>query len=386
MATSVVPPAWQDFFRRHERTVAATWLALSLLVMAVVIVRPTRVALLTRSQQVADLWDARWERRLQAGEDLVTAGKFEEASVYLTRLDAEYPAPHARYGRDKEREHLLRLLAQSYEGQGKTARTMDAWTRLTQFDSLNHANHMGYAQAAERLLSGWALAPEARDGFEKVLTLLPSHLPALRGFIDYYMDRGEFPPVVAAYRTYIDSFLLDGVTITVGDSAIVVPVQVDGRPHDVEATLPVPAGWRGNLVLAGAFPMAVERIAIVEAARVGSASPRTLRELDLSGLSAEGMTRSGDAWIPTQASASLRVPMDGSAPAGSRVLLRVRVFKLIDASLLAQVVKSHRNTLDATGLAETQARSAAFKSAAAADSAFGRIGWLSGGQYVRGAR
>lgn len=387
MSTSVVPSSWRDSFRRHERALAAAWLVLSFGLMVLVVLRPTRVALLTRIQQVADYWDGRWERRLEAGERLVAAKRYNDAVLYLERLDADYPAPHFRYGRDKEREHLLRLLAASYEGLGKNARTMEAWTRLTLFDSLNHANHFGYAQAAERLLSGWALAEEAKDGFARVLTLVPSHLPALRGYIDYYMDRGEFPPVVAAYRTYMDSFLIGHVSITAGDSTIRVPVQVDGRPHDVEVALPIAGGWTGDLLIGNdVYPMAVESAGLVPAARVGVASARALRVLDPSTLAATGMVRQGLAWVPTQADARLRLPVSTETADVSRVLLRLRMFKLIDGPLLGLVRKSHRNTLDNAGLAETEARSAAFPTIASADSAFARIEWLRGGQYVRGER
>lgn len=387
MSTSVVPTSWRDAFRRHERALAAAWFVLSFGLIALVVLRPTRVALLGGIQRVADYWDGRWERRLEAGEQLVAAKRYDDAVQYLERLDREYPAPHFRYGRDKEREHLLRLLAASYEGLGKNAGTMQAWTRLTLFDSLNHANHFGYAQAAERLLSGWALAEEAKDGFARVLTLLPSHLPALRGYIDYYMDRGEFPPVVAAHRTYLDSFLIGHVSITAGDSTIHVPMQVDGRPHDVEVALPISGGWTGDLLIGnGVYPMAVESAVLVPAAHVGVAGARVPRALDLAALAATGMVRQGAAWVPTQADARLRLPVSVEAAGASRVLLRLRVFKLIDAPLLGLVRKSHRNLLDKAGLAETEARSAAFPTIAGADSAFARIEWLKAGQYVRGER
>ena len=375
-----------DAFRRHERQLATAWLAFTALVVLAMLVAPVRVRLLDGLQSAADRWEARWDRRLEEGERLVAEKRYTVAVPFLVRLDAEFPAPHTRYGRDKQREEVLRLLAQSYEAEGKSGRAMETWKRLVRFDSLHYRNHFGYAQAAERLLSGWALAPEARDGYAKALTLLPSHPASLRGYVRYYMDRGDFPPVTAAYRTFLDSFLLDQVTIAIGDSAVTVPVPVDGRAHDMDIALPAPAGWKGDVVISGhSYPIAVERVGLVSPAVVGRAESRTTREADLAMVDTSRMQRSGAGWVPRDSMAVVRVPV--SADAGlARVEVRLRVFKLVDSKLVRSLSKAYRDQLDSAGLADALSRTAPYASAAAVDSAFARLGWTTGGKYVRGER
>jgi hypothetical protein len=70
----------------------------------------------------------------------------------------------------------------------------------------------------------------------------------------------------------------------------------------------------------------------------------------------------------------------------TRISVRLRAFKLLDAPLWAQVVKCYRNLLDWPGLADAEARTALFESPEAAEQAFVRLDWAQGGQYVPGAR
>jgi tetratricopeptide (TPR) repeat protein len=374
---------WLDAARRHERLLAALWILGVVLLFGAMAVKPIRLRLLGGLQGAAVRYDARWERRLAEGQRLVIAGRFDEATAYLDRLDAEFPARTSRYGRDKEREYLLRLLAQSYEATGHTGKAMATWTRLVAFDSLNYRNFFGYAQAAERLLSGWAVAPEARDGFARALDLLPSHLPSLRGYVAYYNDRGEWREVAAAYRTYLDAFLLEQVTLRIGDSTRVVPVLIDGLAHNFDVAVPVPPGWSGDLVLSSSvYPMALEQVAVLPALTVGAPAVRTPREVSLAAMTASNMTRSGPGWVPTDSVAALHVPLQSGVTGLVRVTLRLRTFKLLDAPLWAMITKAYRNLLDAGGLADAQLRTATFASPAAADSAFSRLEWTRGGQFV----
>src|SRR5689334_21105967 len=111
----VTPGSWVDFFRRNERRIAAGWLAATLVVVAAVVIAPVRIRLLCAMCVAADRWEGRWERQLAEGVRLVTGKRYSAAAAPLSHLDAEYPARNVRYGRDKEREYLLRLLATSYE-------------------------------------------------------------------------------------------------------------------------------------------------------------------------------------------------------------------------------------------------------------------------------
>lgn len=384
MASSAPHVVLRDAFRRHERKLAALWLAATLLLILVVVVKPVRMRVLARIQVAVDWWDGRWERELENGQRLVDAGRFAEAAPFLARLDAVFPARHSRYGRDKEREVLLALLARSYEALGHKTIAMHTWTRLAQFDSLNYRNHVAYAHAAERLRGGWAEAPEARDGYAHALRLLPTHLPSLRGYLKFYLDRGEFLTVRAAYKSYLEAFLVERFEVKAGDLSVTVPVSVDGNAHVVELALARPAGWTGELVIdSPTYPLFVEKVTVIPAAVVGAPADRQPRTVDLSGVSGAHMQRAASGyWMPTDSLSALRIPVTADAMGIARVHLVVRAAKLMDAKLWDTIVQSYRNLLDAPGLADARARTAPYTTAAQADSAFDRSGWSLGGRYI----
>lgn len=387
MADRSLTITWLDLARRLERRLAALWIAGVALLFVALAVRPVRLRVLGAFQAAAVRYDARWDHRIAEGDRLMAAGRFEEATAYLERLDAEFPARTSRHARDKEREYLLALLAGSYEATGRRGKAMAAWERLTRFDSLNFRNHLAYARAADRLLSGWALAVEARDGYARALDLLPSHLASLRGVIAYYNDRGEWPEVLVAYRAYLEAFLREDVTLRIGDRSRMVPVLIDGRTQRLEVDLPVPPGWSGDLVISsGTYPLEVERVTVLPATLVGAPSARAPRDVDLSALASSSMVRGGAGWVPTDSAGSLRLPLQGGASGLARVSLSLRMFKLLDAPLWALIVKSYRNRLDQAGLADARLRTVTFGSAAAADSAFERLEWTREGLFVPGRR
>ncbi len=388
MASPATTVSWLDVLRRHERRLSVAWLVGVALLFASFVPTRTRLFWLNGLQAVADRYDQRWEQRLDVGARLVEAKRYEEAVTYLSRLDAEYPARTSRQGRDKEREYLLRLLAQSYEATARKGKAMATWERLVQFDSLNYRNHVYYAQAAERQLSGWAVAIEARDGYVRALDLFPSHLPSLRGVISYYADRGEWREVTATYRTFLDAFLLVHLTLRVGDQIVDVPVLADGRPHALDVALPaaLPAGWSGDVMLGSSiYPVAIEQATLVGPLMVGRADVRDSVPLSMTATRSDFMTRSGSGWVPADSSAALRLPVAASSGV-ARVRLTVRVFKQLDASLWKVVQKSYRNLLDADGLADAVARTAPFASPDDARRAFERWPEWASGQYVRGER
>lgn len=376
---------WRERFRRHERLLAAAWLGVVGLLFLALAVTPVRVGLLDGLQAAADRWDGRWSRRLAHGEALVARGRYDEAAAYLERLDAAFPARDVRHGRDKQRERLLGLLAQTYEAQDRRGRAMATWDRLVAFDSLNYHNHFARARAAERLLSGWALAPEARDGYAAVLGLFPSHLPAVRGYIDYYMDRGEFHPVVQAYRDYLDAFLVQRVVIALGTDSVTVALPVDGRPHEVELPLPAtPEPGDQLTVSSGGFAFRLERATLLPAARVGVVEPLEPASVATVPASLAEMEPAGQGALrPTGEStmAAYSVPHLAGGVAGVR--LTIRLYKPVDAALWASVEKSYRNLLDEAGLALAAERTVPLPSAEAADRVILGQAWASEGVEAR---
>jgi tetratricopeptide (TPR) repeat protein len=368
--------AWLPWFRRHERRLAGLWLVGSALVVLGVALPPIRERVLDRVGMLVDRWEERWAERVAVGERFLQEQRYDEAVAWFERLDREHPARDVRHGRDKERELVLRLLARSYEGQGKKGRAMETWARLVAFDSLNYSNRFAYAEAAGRLLSGWALAEEARDGYASVLRIFPLHLPSLRGYIDYYMDRGEFIPVTEAYRTYLDAYFQHQVEVRLGAAGGHVPVQVDGRAHDLELAVVLPPGEAGELVLrTGGLAFRLEA-AVLEPARVaGRAAPTTPIVLDTAAFEGRRLRAVPGGWLPedTAGALALRVPPQ---PLGvARVQLRLRLFKPLDKDLWGQIRKSYWNLLDTQGLAQAEARTLVFPDAERADRALSDLPW-----------
>jgi len=376
---------WRDLFRRHERLLAAGWLGLLLLGAAALAITPVRVGFLGALQSAVDRWDERWTRRLAAGEALVAREEYAEAARYLERLDRAFPATDVRHARDKQRERLLLLLGRSYEVLGKKGRAMAAYDRLVAFDPLNYHNHFERARAAERLLSGWALAPEARDGYAEVLKLFPSHLPSVRGYIDYYMDRGEFVPVVQAYRDYLDAFLVQRVQLRLGRDSVVALLQVDGLSHEVELPLAAPAGEADTLAIqSGGFAMRVEQVTLLPATVVGAMGaggdvhvpprPAAVSSFEAAG---QGALR------PTGDSTLAAYPLPALPTGIAGVRLRMRLYKPVDDELWQSVEKSFRNLLDEKGLAAAADRSLPLGPAGFADNVMAHQGWALEGIEAR---
>ncbi|HXG43211.1 MAG TPA: tetratricopeptide repeat protein [Gemmatimonadales bacterium] len=362
------------WFRRHERALAAAYLVLAGLTLAAFAIAPTRAALLRRLERAADWWDDRWTRRLGRAEALVGAGRWDEAAAYLERLDRVFPARNVRHGRDKERERLLELLGRSYEAQGRGGRAMAAYQRLAAFDSLNYRNHFLEAEGAARLLSTWAEAPEARDAYSRALERFPSHLPSVRGVIRYYLDRGEFIPVVQAYERYLDAFLIQRVTVQAGGRTAVVPVLIDGLPHAVRVAFPEPVDSTGPLTIAtGGFPFRVEGMTARLAPRAGRVEHTAVRALEVGPWELEQVEMApGGVFRPLAEAGLIRRP--GPLPGGTVELrLTLRLYKPVDAPLWAGVARSYRNLLEERGLALAQARTAPLPTAEEADQV---IAWL----------
>jgi len=363
-----------EWYRRHERALAAGYLVVAAAVGAGFVLAPIRVRALDRWQAVVDWWDARWMRRLREGERLLASDDSVRANTYLARLDREHPATNVRHGRDKEREFILGMLGKSYERLGKSNRAIETYQRLVAFDSMHFRNHLALADASARLLSGWAEAPEAKDAYAAVLRIHPSHLPSVRGYIRYYQDRGEFLPIVAMYRTYLDAHLVQGVVVSVGPDRVTVPVLVDGRVHDYDLPLDGVADPAGVVrVETAGFAVRVERVALVTAARVGRAAPVAEMVLDASNPTARAMTPTDRAaFRPDGPDGALEFAVPGGAMV-TRVRLRLALFKPIDRALWSLIDKSYANLLQEDARAAARARTVLFETAAQADSVMTRL-------------
>ena len=367
--------------RRHERALALAWLLIVGVVGLAVVVDPVRVRILNAAQRGVQHWDDRWTERLQEGERLVAEGRFAEAAAYLERLDRMHPARNVRHGRDKERELVLRLLGQSYEALDRRTLTIETYQRLVAFDPRHYRNHFELAQASDRLLSRATMAPEARDAYAAVLGILPAHLPSVRGFTQYYLDRGEFIPVVEGYERYLDAFLVQGVLVRLGDQVVRLPVLVDGRPRDYDVTMDPDRSAGDVLAIATeGFAVSVERVDLLPATRAGVEDHVAPVSADLANpvlVDFEPAEHGAYRALGPGSELRFQVPGGGGAVAGVR--LRLVLFKPVDRQLWTAVSKSFENLLNETGRNLAAARTVTLESPATADRVMGRLDWATEG-------
>jgi tetratricopeptide (TPR) repeat protein len=369
-----------DRLRRYEHGLALVWLLL-VGIASLTVVGPVRGAVLDRVQGAVTWWDGRWTERLREGERLVKAGNFVEAQTYLERLDKEFPARNVRHARDQEKERLLTLLAQTYEALDRRALAMATYQRLVDFDPNHYRNYFALAQASDRLLSRGLMAVEARDAYAAALRIFPAHLPSVRGYIHYYVDRGEFAPIVDAYEQYLNAFLVQHIEVRLGNEVAVVPVQVDGRARDYEVPLStVLSGGEILTITTGGFPVAIQQINLRSGTRTGLVAAVNSADESLSGLEfAELEDAEHGALRSTGPNAALRIKVPESLRSVSQLRLRVALFKPVDRDLWRVVSRSYENLLNEAALRAATERSVVFASADAADSVVARLGWARAG-------
>ncbi|HEV8150797.1 MAG TPA: tetratricopeptide repeat protein [Gemmatimonadales bacterium] len=364
-------PHWRELIRRHERLLTRLYLGAAILFVAAFTLPPLRTHSLWLVQRAITAWDNRWSRRVELGEALVRAGRYRDAESYLERLDRDFPARDVRHARDKERERLLVALGRSYAELGHKQKALDTYKRLVAFDPRNYRNYYALAVMSNRLLAGWAPAPEARDAFLQVLRLNPSHLPSVRGAIAFYSARGEFSEVVRLYRDYLDAYLRQEVSVTLGPGpGVLVEVPVDGQFHEYEVPLLRPAGWSGELgIAAGGFPFGLAALGLLPPHRVGVAETVRPLELPITAAKAIALTAVAEgSWRAEGAEAKLLVVVPPQPEGIATVRLRLRLCKPVDQATWALVVPAFHNLLDENGLAAAQSRTLLLPSSAGADS------------------
>jgi tetratricopeptide (TPR) repeat protein len=345
---------------------------------------PTRSRILGSIQRGVQSWDDRWTRRLEMGEDLVRTGRYAEAATYLERLDQEFPAKDVRHRRDKERERLLVALGRSYTELDRKARAIAVYQRLVAFDPKNWRNHYALGVAANKLLAGWAPALEARDAFLQVLLIHPNHLPSVRGAMAYHAARGEFAQVTPLYQQYLDAYLLQQVTLTLGDTSIVVNLPVDGMAHDIEVPVGRGSGWSGDLVIASqGFSLALTDLKLVAPLKAGISGSASETQISLERIRGVQETPVGNGiWRADGGDSRLIIPIAPQPEGIGSLRLRMQLFKPLDPTTWNYAVTAFRNRLDAAGLALVQPRSVPMADMLTADSVLARQEWATEGLGV----
>lgn len=371
------PRTVRDLFRRHERGLAVVWLLATAFLGLVVVVGPVRAAVLDHAQVALDWWEGRWTQRLLEGQRLVSEGRFEEAAPYLARLDEIHPARNARHKLGLEREYLLRLLARSYEALDRRSLTIETYERLVAFDPNHYRNYFELAQALDRLRSRATMAPEARDAYAAALEILPVHLPSVRGYLTYYLDRSEFIPAVEGYERYLDAYLNQQVQVGLGEARVELPVLVDGRIRSYEIPLVSEVSDGDTLTIGtGGFAMALERVEVRPAARAGIAVSTDPFSVDVSMPTLVDLVPAEHgSYRSTGEGSMVEVALPDFVGDVGRLEIRIALFKPVDADLWSAVEKSYENLLDEEGRADAAARTVTFPSAEGADAVLGRLGW-----------
>jgi tetratricopeptide (TPR) repeat protein len=346
------------------------------------VLRPVRSAVLDRAQDVVRWSNGSWMEQLNEGELLIKEGRFAEAAAHLERLDRMHPARNVRHALNRERERLLSLLAQSYEGLDRRALAIQTYQRLVAFDPKHYRNHFELAQASERLLGRTSTGTEALDAYAAALKILPVHLPSVRGRIKYYSENSEFTHVVEEYERYLNAYLIQNAEVRVGNAVVEVPVLVDGRQRDFEIPMATTLSTNDVLTIATrGFAVAVDRVEIVPGARVGEVAKATPLSADLSNPDCLELERAErGAYRPLGAASALRLAIPGGLDAVGGVRLRMAFFKPVDHDLWVAVEKSYKNLLNETGRIAAGTRSVPFASPEAADLVISRLEWATEGE------
>jgi hypothetical protein len=341
------------FVRRHERKLIVAWLLACVLVVGVVGVWGVALG---GAERVVDRWNWRWGARVERGRQLVDEGRYEEAAVFLERLDADFPAVSIKHRMDRQREELLELLGSSYTELDRKGRALKTFERLAEFDERNWRNHYLLGAARQR----FSEPEEADEAFARVLAIHPSHLPSVEARITQRFEGGLYAEVPPLYEAYLDGWLLGRMTLRIGAREVPIQVSVDGREQVVEGPIDVPADWGGEVcLLTAGYSVRIGTIELREPLRVGVAeAARTTVVRDAEGWTATDAEPAGRAtWSARSPAAAIcrgGVPDDHAL---TRVRLELTVYKAVPAGLWEMVEKSYANTLDHEGLEAARARS-----------------------------
>jgi tetratricopeptide (TPR) repeat protein len=348
------------FFRVHERKlVAMALIGLALfggIASIGVLASKIRIPALDAVERIINYWDDRWSRRVEYGERLVGAKEYPQAVEYLVTLDRAFPAQNVRHKRDVERERLLRALGRSYSELGKKRLALDTYRRLVEFDPRNFENRYLLAQAGIRFGEP-KLAEEHLAG---VLKIHPTHLPSVRAVLRMHFDKGDFADVVTAYETYLNAFLIQHVTVALGQSSIKVNVPVDGRFHDVDVRLTHLPETSGELVVqVGEFAIEIKQLTLEAPLVVGAAGVPITRVWpgETSWQVQEMAPIGAGIFRALGPGATLRLDVPPQPRGVAEIHLRLRLFKPIDPEMWSMVTTSYQRLLRYDDLKVAQSRS-----------------------------
>ena len=338
-------------FYRNERKLIAAWFAGGALLLGLIAVWGVG---LRGAERVVEAWSGRWDARVARAEELFRSAQYERAAATLERLDAAHPAVFVKHARDRERERVLELLGQSHLELGHKRRALAALGRLAEFDPRNWNNHYRLGEARLRL----GETELARQSFERVLAIHPSHQPTVRAMIGMAYDAGRYAEVPPLFEAYLDAWLLARMTLRLGERQVVLEAPVDGRGRTIEAALDLPAGWGGEVCLETAgYSIRLTSIELLGPLRAGSTAAARSVQIDGAGAWEPRSLHPGPAgaWSAFGIDSALCHPRVEPI-AATRVRVSLTAYKSLPAELWEQIERSYRNALDREGLEAARAR------------------------------
>lgn len=315
--------AW---IQRNERTLAVAWIAGCALLLAVLAVWGLG---LNGAERAIERWRRGWIDETERAREELEQGRGDAARARLERIVATNGVSNVKHRFDKEHERALALLAEAYAAQGKKGKALATLEQLCAFDPKNFDNHFRHAQA----LREFGETAAAKDAFERVLAIHPTHWPSVEARIDLEYDAGAYGPIPDLYERYLDAWLLARVRLVAGEREAWFELQADGRPHEAQFELTLEPGWRGEVRLeTRGYSATLQRLEFVPALRVGEARGATVA------------TPRGDVTAVDVASQIALGAVD--LPAGAqRVRIELVLFKRVEAPTWAQVTKAYQNRL-----------------------------------------
>jgi tetratricopeptide (TPR) repeat protein len=329
-----------SFVARHERALAAAWLALCTALVATMAVWGI---VLNGAERAVDRASVSWLKRLAEAEQLLAQGHSSRALAALERIDRECPATFVKHRHDRERERLLAALAHAYRAEGRKKRALETLERAVEFDPKNFGNHFRLAELARELGED----DRARTGYEAVLAIHPTHLPSAAARMDMDFAAGRYEPAVETFERYIDAWQLATVHLQVGTTRVALDVPVDGRVHELEVLCEVEAGWSGPLELqTHGYSARVESFEAIPALLAGEAPRPTLRlEADAAWTAAGGTSPASGELLASDTSAMLQSPPVTATHGVARVRMKLGLFRSISPTMWKQAEKSFANRL-----------------------------------------
>lgn len=337
---------------RHGRRL--TWIYLGSLVLLLLVlgVPYVRQRLFWRVEAALVARESRWANRVARGEELLAAGRLEEAQAYLEELDRRFPARNVRHSLDKERERLLLALGNTYAALGRRTMALTTFTSLATFDPRNWKNHAALAAAHTRLDPNWSTPDEAGLALIEVLRINPNELEAVTDLATFYFEKPDFRSLVATIDTYLQADLYIMSFPALDSSRVEQVLEVDGIWRRVTLRYPEAPAAPGRFSLpTGGYSAEVRSVILRPALLVGRPPAEPIVLLPEATWTGDSLSSPRPGLFQSAGSATtIHVPLPPDLPPIAAVDVELRLFKPMRDNLWALARRAYRSILRPQGL------------------------------------